>query len=116
MGWKSGIVATAVALLAGVLLYRFPPERYTFYPRCPFHAATGLLCPGCGTTRALGALVHGDVGSALRFNPLMPALMAAMLVVFFAQRFCRSQASQRWFAGATLGLIVALTFVRNILG
>lgn len=41
---------------------------------------TGLHCPGCGTGRALHALVHGDVPRALRLN----ALTIAAIPVFLA--------------------------------
>lgn len=42
---------------------------------CFFRHFFGFECPGCGMTRALSALVHGDVASALRFN-------RSVLVVF----------------------------------
>ena len=29
-----------------------------------------MYCPGCGTLRALHALLHGNVGSAFMLNPL----------------------------------------------
>ena len=37
-------------------------------PGCPFHRLTGLSCPGCGGTRAVQALLAGDVWAACRFN------------------------------------------------
>jgi hypothetical protein len=46
---------------------------------CPFHATTGLWCPGCGMTRATHHLLRGDVGRALGYNlfaPLMLLLIA----------------------------------------
>ena len=46
---------------------------------CPFHWATGLPCPGCGLTRSVVALAHGDLAGALFFHPLGP-LVAAGLV------------------------------------
>lgn len=52
-------------------LFLFDPSTSAFYPPCPFHAITGLWCPGCGTTRAMHALVHGDLAAAFGFNPLM---------------------------------------------
>lgn len=36
--------------------------------RCPIRAAFGIDCPGCGGTRALGALMRGDVRQAAREN------------------------------------------------
>lgn len=38
--------------------------------RCPLKAATGLDCPLCGGTRALAALLHGQLGVALDQNLL----------------------------------------------
>ena len=42
-------------------------------PGCPFHALTGVPCPGCGTTRAALALARGDVAAAFGWNPLAAA-------------------------------------------
>jgi hypothetical protein len=80
-------VVSATALFSA-LLYRFPPARYHFYPQCPFHQYTGLLCPGCGATRALSALVHGDISAAVHFNVLTVILLPLFFVwlVFAYQR------------------------------
>ena len=45
---------------------------------CPFRLITHLPCPGCGMTRALLALFHGDLHSALTIHPLSP-FAAALL-------------------------------------
>lgn len=37
---------------------------------CPFHALTGMYCPGCGTTRGLHQLLIGHPGKALSYNAL----------------------------------------------
>lgn len=37
---------------------------------CPFHAITGLRCPGCGSQRALHALLHGDLSTTFKMNAL----------------------------------------------
>ena len=66
------VIAAACAAAAGIfVLYRFEPSSAGFYPRCLFHVLTGLDCPGCGGTRALHALLHGRVGAAIRFNPML---------------------------------------------
>jgi hypothetical protein len=51
---------------------------------CPFHALTGLLCPLCGSTRALAALLRGDLLLALRCNMLTVA--AVLWAAGFAVR------------------------------
>jgi len=50
-------------------------------PHCAFHAVTGCPCPTCGATRCVAALVHGRVGEALGWNPLVFACLAALAVV-----------------------------------
>lgn len=69
--------AAPVLLLAfaAALLLRFPPARYSFYPQCPIHYYFGILCPGCGTTRALAALLHGNLSEAFRLNALTTMLL-----------------------------------------
>src|SRR5580698_9026501 len=66
--------AVAVLALTGVgvaaMVYFFNPSAYGFYPVCQFHRLTGLNCPGCGATRALYALLHGNFSTALRDNAL----------------------------------------------
>ncbi|MGH7484043.1 MAG: DUF2752 domain-containing protein [bacterium] len=60
------------------MLYRFDPVMAHFYPPCVFHALTGLQCPGCGSTRALYHLLHGDVSGAFRLNQLLFAMAPFM--------------------------------------
>ena len=45
---------------------------------CPFRRITHLPCPGCGMTRALLALLCGDLPGALASHPLSP-LVALVL-------------------------------------
>ena len=60
-----------VGCLVTALLYLFSPEATQWYPRCPFHCLTGLSCPGCGSLRALHAVLHGQMIEALCCNPLL---------------------------------------------
>ena len=57
-----------LALAIGWLVGTRPPA---WAPPCPFHYLTGLHCPGCGSTRALLALLHGDIARAFRMNSLL---------------------------------------------
>ena len=64
-------------------LFIFEPGKSGFFPACPFRALTGFTCPGCGSTRGLHRLLHGDVVGAFEFNPLLvlslPFLLYALL-------------------------------------
>jgi hypothetical protein len=69
--------------MAGVFLFVLEPGKSALLPGCPFRAVTGFNCPGCGTTRALHQLLHGDLPSAFQLNPLLilalPFLLYALL-------------------------------------
>lgn len=72
-----GLLATAIALCCTLLAY--PPDRAVFYPQCPIHQYFGVLCPGCGATRAVTALLHGQLINALRLNAFFVFLLPALL-------------------------------------
>ena len=76
----NGVVS--ICLAGAALLYRYSPQEYSFYPRCPFYALTHHYCPGCGATRALAELLHGHVAAALHFNAAVTMLMPVLLWYF----------------------------------
>ncbi len=79
------VLLAAIVLPAGAaILYTFPPAESRFYPPCAFHALTGLHCPGCGATRCLHALAHGDVAQALAYNPLLVVALPFLSVGVFS--------------------------------
>ena len=81
-----------LALLGALALLRVAPARLlALLPRCPFHHLTGLLCPGCGGTRALLALLHGDLRAAWHLNPLLLAL-APLLLAYTVQALRQGRA------------------------
>jgi len=69
--------------IGATYLFIFEPGKTGFFPACPFRMLTGFTCPGCGSTRGLHRLLHGDIISALEFNPLMvlslPFLLYALV-------------------------------------
>lgn len=88
-------------------------------PPCAFHALTGLWCPGCGMTRALHALVHGDVLQALHLNPLgllMLPVLPAMLFWSWGWQPRVLQPLMRWLMDPRLWLaaIPAYWLLRNL--
>lgn len=46
---------------------------------CPFRRCTGGYCPGCGATRAAGALARGDAAASWSHHPVV-VLVAAQLI------------------------------------
>src|ERR1041385_4366524 len=73
------VLGTAI-LGATAVLYFFNPATHRFYPICTFHQLTGWNCPGCGATRALYALLHGNFVTAGQDNALVVFTLASFLV------------------------------------
>jgi hypothetical protein len=110
-----------VLAAAAAVLVLFPPAQYSFYPQCPIYRYLGIQCPGCGTTRALAALLHGDVAEALRFNALTTLLMPAAAIYaapcylrFLGRRPVRLPRLPRPVIYATLAVAVLFAVVRNV--
>jgi len=110
--------ALLVAALAAVVLlvYRFDPSAVDFFPKCLFFSATGLACPGCGSTRALHALLHLDLAAAFRWNPLPFVLLPAGALWLALARARPASRLARALPWVLAGAIVAFTVWRNLPG
>jgi Protein of unknown function (DUF2752) len=104
------VFAVLIAIVAG-LLFVFDPTHLGVLPPCPLHRLTGLWCPGCGSTRALYQLVHGNLMAALRFNPLAISLLP--LVGYLSIRGERVVIKAVWI-WALLGIVITFGILRNI--
>lgn len=78
LAWATLIGLSAVFIIS--MLWR-PADEPTVI-LCPFRALTGLLCPGCGMTRAFCALGHGELMRAIRFNALSPFLYLSFIIIW----------------------------------
>lgn len=85
-------ILTALAVIAGLsavyaalyLYMRFDPAESAFFPRCIFHELTGLACPGCGSQRAVHAMLNFDLAAALESNALFVISIPFIALLVFA--------------------------------
>ena len=87
MAAKASTIKTAAYYAGGVAV------AWIFDWHCPFRYVTGHLCPGCGATRAVLALLRGDVSAALNYNELL--LLGVPVIILIALVFRRLSKSQR---------------------
>lgn len=117
MTQRREITILAIVALIGLPLYTLLCHLTGKMPPCIFHSLTHLNCPGCGSQRALRALLHGHPMQAWQYNILLPFLILYLLAILLIPRTTRLHqtiTSPR----ATLLLfitVVAWWIVRNIL-
>ena len=95
---RIGLVLLWLTIVAGsVCLFVLEPGKSILFPICPFRAITGFTCPGCGSTRGVHQLLHGNIAAAFELNPLLllalPFLIYALLL--YSYRVLRGQPIQR---------------------
>ena len=115
-----------MALLAVLIIvyYRVSPSSSIFFPKCPFLLLTGMKCPGCGSQRAVHALLHADVISAFAHNALLVVSMpyVALLISIRIYNIIRPGTSllpsiQSPFAIRAYFLLVLIFWItRNVFG
>jgi hypothetical protein len=85
----SAIIIT-LAIIPTAFLERFPTKciwksyilPIFFHQHCPTSGFfSGCNCPGCGLTRGVSRILHGDIKNGLEFNKLSIIVLAVMLVI-----------------------------------
>ncbi len=112
-------IAAVVAVAIGWVYLTFDPSTH-FFPRCMFHELTGWQCPGCGSQRALHALLTGDVAAAWGFNALfvlelpLLALLACAWCLRSKHPWLHRVLNSRTVILGILAVIILWTIVRNV--
>lgn len=79
---------------------------------CLFQLITGLYCPGCGGTRAVRALLAGNLGLSFQYHPLVPYAAAVLTVELASYGISRMTKNPRWYLGhETLFIYIAAGIV-----
>ena len=78
-------VIVALLLVFGLIYYALDPASSQLFPQCIFLSLTGYKCPGCGSQRAIHALLNGDVVGAFRYNALLLIAVPWIALCLFAE-------------------------------
>jgi hypothetical protein len=119
--WFVRPLAVAGAGIAAVtVVHLHDPHSSGAYGFCPFHALTGLWCPGCGGLRAVNDLTNGDIVGSLSSNVFVLPLLVVLGVAWVRWVTIRRRGgggrmivlSKGWTV-AVLAAIAVFTIVRN---
>ncbi len=109
----------AAAVMYGLL----DPVRHAIFPKCPFLMLTGgLRCPGCGSQRALHALLHLEFKEAFLYNPMVIISIPFLLLLALAAitKDIRPKLYERVNSGLLTKILLVIILVwwvfRNIAG
>ncbi len=80
--------------------------------RCPMAEILGTPCPGCGMTRAMTLLWHGDVMGSLRMHPLaVPSAFASLFVMAATVAITAADGTPLRLFQRRIGRVALATFV-----
>jgi Protein of unknown function (DUF2752) len=120
---RVGLVAVAGLLLLTALYFvaTNPPTDSSYYPKCLSYQITSIHCPGCGSTRALHALLNLQFEQAVAYNVVMVALLPLGIFVFLRSLWHRAQGTTPdrlpgfvWFPRILTVVLIAFWILRNI--
>ena len=89
--------------------------------KCWFHEITGYHCPGCGNTRAVKALLHFQLITALRNNPTIPVLSVLGILYYIeigldvAGKKIKLVPRSLWFWLGLLSVLTIYLILRNFI-
>jgi len=111
---QASLLFSAGVAALPVLFFVDPAQAAAFAP-CPFRWATGWLCPGCGSLRAMHALLHGDFLRAVAFNPLMIVLLP-LLALLLGRHFVSllRDSAERPLPARVVWALLALTLLYTV--
>ena len=108
--------------IAAWLYFSFDPASTGLFPKCMFLQFTGYKCPGCGSQRAVHAMLNGDFATAWRMNAMLVASLPVIAVLLVAElartrnnAFYRRINSRVVISACTAG-ILGWWIMRNIIG
>lgn len=104
----------------GCILTSWFVINFVTLPECILYKYTGFYCPGCGNTRAVIALLKGDILLSLRQNAMIVTLIVCGAILYteplfksFGKINYRSPIRNYYFFYIMLGVFTVYSVVRN---
>ena len=116
-------IITLTLPIAGILLLflRRPLFALTSYiPVCFLYSKLHLLCPACGNTRSVTAMLQGDIIASLHYNitPFLVLLLALLAYIEYAAASFGKQIlllpRKLWFYLVLIAFMLIYYIARNL--
>lgn len=114
-----------IFLAAGIILwilYHFFLKKYLPAVPCFFSSVLGIYCPGCGGTRAVIALMRGQLFQSFWYHPLVPygavlggGFMLTQGMHRLGVKFVRGWKYHSWYLYAAAIIVVCNFLIKNML-
>jgi hypothetical protein len=111
-----------VFLGIGVWIYSFTLYPYLKDVGCVFYRLTGFYCPGCGGTRSVIALFHGDLLKSLWYHPLVIytaviyfGFMCSHTLYKIHVPFVKAWKYHNWYLFVAAGIVFGNWIIKNVL-
>jgi hypothetical protein len=111
------IIALTALSFSGIFYHLFEIDFMKYLPEfsfCPFHAVTGLECPGCGMTRAMISLGQLKLEKAVKYNLFSLPLLLLMIVYVWPGKF--PSFLQHKMFGIVMFIVVILVWLTRMAG
>ena len=116
-----GLILAGVAAVGTLVWFADPTTPGGIIPPCPTKTLLHVDCPGCGASRAIYCLLHGDITGALAFNAVGVVALLLLAIAFVTYtvglwrgRRVRSWQSWRYTPVAVLVVMSTWFVIRNL--
>lgn len=116
------ILVAILLLVLGFVYFKIDPSTNIFFPKCPVVLLTGFPCAGCGSQRAIHALMHLDLAAAVKYNFLVVLFIPFILLLIFSSMFREKLPKlylfthHKYVAYASVSIIVIWWIMRIVFG
>lgn len=100
------LLLAAYAIFVGIMVAADVP--------CVFRRLTGVICAGCGMSRAWLSLLRLDLVSALEYHPMFWSVPVFLLYIFYDGRLFRNLRLNNWILFGLLGAFMLCYCIRLI--
>lgn len=115
---KNIIKIYCAIFVLGITYYIFSQITNIYIP-CLYYTTTGLLCPGCGTTRMFLSLIKFDFAAAFSYNPVMFVLLILWVLISLLCfcdkiKFVKNERFLYTMLGISIAALLIFGIIRNI--